>query len=78
VSTTFVSQNIWLQLTKAVRGSWSPSSVAVAYFGAGAGHLLPLIPGSRFVVDASDRTGASGQQVIDLGRFPEPESAKPG
>jgi len=36
MSTTFVSQDVWPQLTKAVRGSRQPCAVAVAYFGAGA------------------------------------------
>jgi hypothetical protein len=61
VSTVFVSQNIWPQLTKAVRGSRQRCAVAVAYFGAGAKRLLPLPKGSRLVVDASERAVASGQ-----------------
>ena len=59
--TTFVSQNIWSQLTKAARGSRKPCAVAVAYFGSGASSLLPLVRNSRLVVDASERAVASGQ-----------------
>lgn len=61
MSTTFVSQNIWSQLTKAVSDSRKPCAVAVAYFGAGASRLLPLVRNSRLVVDASERAVASGQ-----------------
>jgi len=61
MSTVFITQDIWPQLTKAVRGSRQPCSVAVAYFGKGAGKLLPLAKGSRLVVDASERSVASGQ-----------------
>lgn len=61
MSTVLVTENIWLQLTKAVRGSRQPCAVAVAYFGEGAGRLLPLPKGSRLVVDASERAVASGQ-----------------
>lgn len=61
MSTTFLSRNIWPQLTKAVRGSRERCGVAVAYFGAGAARLLPLRKGSRLVVDASERAVASGQ-----------------
>lgn len=61
MSTVFVSQDIWPQLTKEARGSGSGCAVAVAYFGAGAIRLLPLPTGSRLVVDASERSVASGQ-----------------
>jgi hypothetical protein len=61
MSTVLITQDIWLQLTKAVRGSRQQCAVAVAYFGAGASRLLPLRRGSRLVVDASDRAVASGQ-----------------
>jgi hypothetical protein len=61
MSTAFISQDIWPQLTEAVRGSRQACAVAVAYFGAGAGRLLPLAKGSRLVVDASERAVASGQ-----------------
>ena len=72
MSTVFVSQNIWPQLTEAVRNCRQPCAVAVAYFGAGASHLLPLPKGSRLVVDASERAVASGQtcpaDLIKLGK----------
>ncbi len=46
---------------QAVRDSNQPCAVAVAYFGAGAGRLLPLPKGSHLVVDASERCVAAGQ-----------------
>lgn len=61
MSTVFITQDIWPQLTTAVRGSRQPCAVAVAYFGAGASRLLPLPENSRLVVDASERAVASGQ-----------------
>ncbi len=61
MSTVFLSQDIWSKLTKTVRASRRRCDVAVAYFGAGAGRLLPLPKGSRLVVDASERAVASGQ-----------------
>lgn len=61
MSTVFITQDIWPQLTKAVRGSRQSCAVAVAYFGKGAGKLLPLTEGSSLVVDASERAVASGQ-----------------
>lgn len=57
----FISNNLWPQLTKAARSSPQPCAVAVAYFGAGASRLLPLPKGSQLVVDASERSVASGQ-----------------
>lgn len=61
MTTDFITGDIWPQLTLAARSSRQRCSVAVAYFGAGASRLLPLQPGSRLVVDASDRAVASGQ-----------------
>lgn len=61
MTTTFLSRGIWPQLTKAARGSRQRCAVAVAYFGKGASRLLPLSKGSRLVVDASERSVASGQ-----------------
>ena len=61
MSTVFITQDIWPRLTKAVLGSQQSCAVAVAYFGAGAGRLLPLPKNSRLVVDASERAVASGQ-----------------
>ena len=61
MSTEFITQDIWPQLTKAARSSRQPCFVAVAYFGKGAGKLLPLAKGSRLVVDASERSVAAGQ-----------------
>jgi hypothetical protein len=59
MTNAFLSRDIWPQLTKAARGS--RQSCAVAYFGKGASRLLPLAKGSRLVVDASERSVASGQ-----------------
>jgi len=61
MTTTFLSQGIWQQLTRAARGSRENCAVAVAYFGKGASRLLPLGKGSRLVVDASERAVGSGQ-----------------
>ncbi len=61
MSTRFISQDIWPQLTAAVRASRQACYVAVAYFGQGASRLLPLRKGSRLVVDASERAVTSGQ-----------------
>lgn len=61
MSTAFVSQEIWPQLTKAVRNCRQRCNVAVAYFGDGASRLVPLPAGSRLVVDASELAVASGQ-----------------
>jgi hypothetical protein len=56
-----LTQDIWPQLTRAARGSHQRCAVAVAYFGKDASRLLPLAEGSRLVVDASERSVASGQ-----------------
>jgi len=61
MSTVFITQNVWPQLTNAVRDSRRRCVVAVAYCGAGASRLLPLPKNSRLVVDASDRAVTSGQ-----------------
>ncbi|CAN5874850.1 hypothetical protein BH11VER1_BH11VER1_30550 [soil metagenome] len=61
MSTAFVSQDLWPQLTQAARACRQSCAVAVAYFGKGAGALLPLPKGSRLVVDVSERAVASGQ-----------------
>lgn len=61
MTTDFLSQDIWPNLTKAVGSSKQRCAAAVAYLGAGASRLLPLPQGSRLVVDASERAVASGQ-----------------
>src|SRR5689334_11584060 len=61
MSTSFITHQLWPQLTSAARGSSQRCSVAVAYFGAGANRLLPLPKGSQLVVDASERAVTSGQ-----------------
>ena len=50
----FVSSELWRRITAAVRRRQSRCHVAIAYFGKGAGKLLPLTRGSTLVVDASD------------------------
>ncbi len=45
MSTVFITQDIWPQLTKAVRDSRQSCAVAVAYFGKEANILLPLSMG---------------------------------
>jgi hypothetical protein len=65
MSTVLLTQNIWPELTRAVRGSRQRCAVAVAYFGAGASRLLPLRKDSCLVVDASERAVASGQTCPD-------------
>lgn len=61
MSTDFIACDIWPQIKSATRVSRQRCAVAVAYFGAGASHLLPLPKGSQLVVDASKRAVASGQ-----------------
>lgn len=63
MSTAFITQDVWPQLTKAARGSRQRCAVAVTYFGGGASRLLPLCRGSRLVVDASERAVSSGQTL---------------
>jgi hypothetical protein len=65
MSATFLSLTAWSQLTTAVRASRQRCAVAVAYFGKGAGRLLPLPKGSSLVVDASEGAVASGQTCPD-------------
>jgi hypothetical protein len=61
MTTALLSREIWPQLSKAARGSRRRCAVAVAYFGKGGSRLLSLAKGSSLVVDASERTVASGQ-----------------
>ncbi len=61
MTTTFHFDRPWSRLTAAVRESRVPASAAVAYYGKGAGQLLPLPKGSALVVDASEHAVASGQ-----------------
>src|SRR5947209_1042208 len=49
MSTVFISERIWPELTKAVRGCRLTCQAAVAYFGQGAAKLLPRHKGSRLV-----------------------------
>jgi hypothetical protein len=61
MTTIFHFDRPWSRLTAAVRESRVPVHAAVAYYGKGAGRLLPLSKGSRLVVDASEHAVASGQ-----------------
>jgi hypothetical protein len=61
MSTAFLSQNIWPEITKTVLSSQKPCYVAVAYFAQDSSRRLPLPSGSRLVVDASKAAVASGQ-----------------
>lgn len=70
MSTVFLSQGIWPEITKTVHASRKRCFVAVAYFGGGSSRLLPLPKGSLLVVDASKRAVASGQTCpADLARL---------
>src|SRR5262249_7163084 len=51
--------NLWARITKLARRT--PGDVAVAYCARGARKLLPLKPGSRLVVDASEHAVKAGQ-----------------
>jgi hypothetical protein len=61
MSTSFITQHLWPQITSEARRCGKHCAVAVAYFGAGASRLLPISAGSRLVVDASERAVMSGQ-----------------
>lgn len=65
MATTFITESPWETLTNRVKSSSRPCHVAVAYFGKGASKLLPLPPGSRLVVDASEGAVKSGQTCPD-------------
>lgn len=53
MTTAFISEGIWSELTKAAKACRGQALVAVAYFGKGAAKLLPLPKRSWLVVDAS-------------------------
>jgi hypothetical protein len=61
VNVTFIGGEaaVWRQITKAAKSA-SRADVAVAYFGEGGAKRLPLKPGSRLVVDASEATVKGG------------------
>lgn len=61
MSSRFISEAVWKELTKSVKNSKLACHVAVAYFGARASWLLPLREGSTLVVDASERAVSAGQ-----------------
>lgn len=53
----------WRRITAAASNATEPSFVAVAYFGSKGHKLLPLVPGSNLVVDAS--LGAVSTGITD-------------
>ena len=61
MSTTFVTANLWKQITKAARSLPNTAFVAVPYFSKVGHGLLPLRAGSRLVVNASFAAVTSGQ-----------------
>lgn len=61
MTTCFLSEGLWPELTRAIRRARGRCDVAVAYFGRGADRLVPLSAGSRLVVDASEQAVGSGQ-----------------
>jgi hypothetical protein len=61
MTSKFLSQDIWPEISNAVQDAQKPCLAAVAYFGKGSSNLLPLSMGSRLVVNASERAVVSGQ-----------------
>jgi hypothetical protein len=55
-----VAPRVWANITNAAKECRVPARVAVAYFGESGDRLLPLVPGSAIVVDASIPTVAAG------------------
>lgn len=60
MATTFLQEGLWHELTAAIRNAKGKADVAVAYWGNGASALLPLVAGSRLVVDASEEAVKAG------------------
>ena len=60
MATKLITENIWRDLTAAVKKSRTKSFVAVAYFAKGAANMLPVKKGSILVVDASEKTVKCG------------------
>ena len=56
-----ITTRVWEQLSLLARQARQPAHVAVAYFGSGASHLLPLPRASLLVVDGSTAAVGSGQ-----------------
>ena len=55
-----VAPKVWDEITGAALDAKQPAHAAMAYFGANGDRLLPLLPGSQLVVDASIPTIAAG------------------
>jgi hypothetical protein len=65
-----LTTDVWNELSHAAANAREPAHVAVAYFGSGASRLLPLLPSSVLVVDASAAVvKAGGTSPSDLLRM---------
>jgi hypothetical protein len=60
MSTRFIAEGVWNEITAAASRTKQRSWVAVAFFGKGGPGLLPLAPGSYLVVNASESSVKSG------------------
>ena len=60
MTTEFLGNDIWTEITAVAKASQKPCLAAVAYFAKGASSQLPLPEGSRLVVNASDWNVKSG------------------
>lgn len=60
MSTEFLGDSIWTEITRAIKDSKRRADAAVAFFGTGASKLLPLKPGSVLVVNASENVVKAG------------------
>ena len=65
MTTTFLSEGVWAELTEAVSNSKRQCFAAVAYFAKGASSQLPLPKESLLVVNASDSMVAAGVTCPD-------------
>lgn len=61
MSVTFLSENIWHEITAATKGRRGTAFIAVPYFGKAGRSLLPLRAGDTLVVNASEAAVKSGQ-----------------
>jgi hypothetical protein len=60
-----LTPRVWPEITAAAHAATTPSFAAIAYFGAKGDELLPLLPGSSLVVDATTPTVAAGSTCPD-------------
>lgn len=61
MSTQFLTEGVWSEITKSVKASTLRAHVAVAYLGKGGSKQLPLKRGSALVVNACEAVVKSGQ-----------------